>query len=974
MSIALSVLVTIHAFQLTDDGTCEAIEDAESCNSLNPFQDYTLHICNWDDRTETCRYHTPDLSTNDLVWLMMIVLILVSPLTSIVEYLFQNILILTSTASTNIPKDNKKQNIKVHIAPEGDAGEEETDEEEEPVPVKFDEIEVNASQKSLILKAARLEKQRMEMDFDNSERELRSMIAPFLTHHHVVLPTRKKERVRVSVIAQSDSKIAKVKPGSFKKSILEVTEVYEEKDPYIVVDQNTVTLEEHWEHFSEWTAKQAKFVGDLLMTSIFEPCYVMIMKMIDLQIVSYIQVGHPRNAEHLMRYSAENSKTIALVKLNETRSRVKTIYNNVMRRSDESAKNVYLLQAFIISCIPTEVGGFAARIMYRSMGATSKLRVLSLFMTRAALACLVVILFGGLYMAASVIGIKSFDLWLLLLAASVLFDTLLVNPVKIFLVRIVFVYSVREEVVRVAGTIRHRARFIATRCAGTMASYTDLIHHFNPVCRAARTIPHLSISRLLISLNDFDLIPNWTRPSSPLLDLLVKPIIFWFRFVLDYATFMFPLLVYDLLFDLLAVTAFSYSFLQLCVVGSHWLGLSLFVSFSMIVYYLSRDPESSKLIVEEEKEEKDPFAAMGIAPIKKKKKKAELPSEFRIYYDFYVKKLRKAQEMLCSEDETLASTVKTKPHKGKRKRLKESRAEKVKEVLTKKQQEEALMVSGIEEKYPSPRSPRSRISGNQLDDLVERLDSIELESIDELQEWSGDIFDSTISGDLRSPIQTPRAAPPKEGPGITYGPLNPRVELRGRLRMHLDNSDPEYTDELDSNILNAETDPAHIFADLMDELEVLEWFEKLTAPDGVRFTREMQGPGYSRADRVLRGEGRVKSRTRKNIQFPIVSGALPELTVSDAQAIMSVNALDEAEMEAKEDFVAETVDSNKGNNALRSARPKTSPVRGSFVSSLENSSSILTAISNNKNNKNNSKYLNRLSRTAPGSPSKTSDW
>merc|ERR1711991_481107 len=182
------------------------------------------------------------------------------------------------------------------------------------------------------------------------------------------------------------------------------------------------------------------------------------MKIIDLQIVNYIQVGHPRNAEHLMRYSAKNSKTVALMKLNESRSRVKTIYNNVMRRSNESAKNLYLLQAFIISCIPTEVGGFAARIMYRSMGATSKLRVLFLFTTRVAIVCLVVVLFGGLYMTASVIGIKSFDLWLLLLAASILFDTLLVNPVKIFLVRIVFVYSVREEVVRVAGTIRHRAR------------------------------------------------------------------------------------------------------------------------------------------------------------------------------------------------------------------------------------------------------------------------------------------------------------------------------------------------------------------------------------------------------------------------------------------------------------------------------------------------------------------------------------
>ena len=52
------------------------------------------------------------------------------------------------------------------------------------------------------------------------------------------------------------------------------------------------------------------------------------------------------------------------------------------------------------------------------------------------------------------------------------------------------------------------------RYVGLMSHANALIHHFDPACRAARAFPELPVSRLLISLNDFDLPAAYEESSS----------------------------------------------------------------------------------------------------------------------------------------------------------------------------------------------------------------------------------------------------------------------------------------------------------------------------------------------------------------------------------------------------------------------------------------------------------------------------
>jgi hypothetical protein len=75
--------------------------------------------------------------------------------------------------------------------------------------------------------------------------------------------------------------------------------------------------------------------------------------------------------------------------------------------------------------------------------------------------------------------------------------------------------SIIEEEARVClGMLRERCQSILKRRAGVMIYANSWIQHFNPACRVARQFPHLPLSRLLMSLSDFDLPINYSVSTS----------------------------------------------------------------------------------------------------------------------------------------------------------------------------------------------------------------------------------------------------------------------------------------------------------------------------------------------------------------------------------------------------------------------------------------------------------------------------
>jgi len=53
--------------------------------------------------------------------------------------------------------------------------------------------------------------------------------------------------------------------------------------------------------------------------------------------------------------------------------------------------------------------------------------------------------------------------------------------------------------------LRRSSEFMFSPNRGFRLHRSQVVQHLNPACRAARTVPHLSTARLLISLSDYDI-------------------------------------------------------------------------------------------------------------------------------------------------------------------------------------------------------------------------------------------------------------------------------------------------------------------------------------------------------------------------------------------------------------------------------------------------------------------------------------
>jgi hypothetical protein len=102
------------------------------------------------------------------------------------------------------------------------------------------------------------------------------------------------------------------------------------------------------------------------------------------------------------------------------------------------------------------------------------------------------------------IGPKATNAWLLGSGISLLESIFILEPLSILFYHVLIASVTYEQVVSICNRLRNRAKYFLRRVKNQMPGPICLIQHFNPACRAARRMPDLPISRLLISLNDYD--------------------------------------------------------------------------------------------------------------------------------------------------------------------------------------------------------------------------------------------------------------------------------------------------------------------------------------------------------------------------------------------------------------------------------------------------------------------------------------
>jgi len=88
----------------------------------------------------------------------------------------------------------------------------------------------------------------------------------------------------------------------------------------------------------------------------------------------------------------------------------------------------------------------------------------------------------------------------------------MLQPFKIWLRWVLMNSLIASEIRDVVFNFRDRCKVVLFRTHGVMRDSNALVQHFNPACRAARMFPHLPVSRVLMTVGDYD-IPSKKKRS-----------------------------------------------------------------------------------------------------------------------------------------------------------------------------------------------------------------------------------------------------------------------------------------------------------------------------------------------------------------------------------------------------------------------------------------------------------------------------
>ena len=121
------------------------------------------------------------------------------------------------------------------------------------------------------------------------------------------------------------------------------------------------------------------------------------------------------------------------------------------------------------------------------------------------------VLFGGLTLAT----IEQYA-FVAVLWTAIAADALMVQSLKVYLKWIVLVnWLIGKHIRAFERTLYKKTKLILMRSFGvlrSLRSFGVLVHHLNPACRAARELPHLHVSRLLLALGDDDVAIYRNKP------------------------------------------------------------------------------------------------------------------------------------------------------------------------------------------------------------------------------------------------------------------------------------------------------------------------------------------------------------------------------------------------------------------------------------------------------------------------------
>jgi hypothetical protein len=232
-------------------------------------------------------------------------------------------------------------------------------------------------------------------------------------------------------------------------------------------------------------------------------------------VLPYEEPGNPEVASKVMHYSRRETHELALEMLQRARARADEMANDLRRRTFVQNRDVYLLQEFLGYLLSGYKQRIAQKVFreYRARFATPQSAKPTAMYYVSWVVVVVQLCYATAFISENTLGKmatptdtnKTLMLWLLACVLGFLLDLFFTQPVRIWISHITIPGVVRDDLLDIVELLKERSQFVLRRTTGVMRCADSLIQHYNPAVRAARALPSLPVSRILISLGDYDL-------------------------------------------------------------------------------------------------------------------------------------------------------------------------------------------------------------------------------------------------------------------------------------------------------------------------------------------------------------------------------------------------------------------------------------------------------------------------------------
>ncbi len=236
-------------------------------------------------------------------------------------------------------------------------------------------------------------------------------------------------------------------------------------------------------------------------------CWAALWKAFRLRQLRWFDFGDPVTALELMHLAHLSHQGLIEQKLLRSRTRATALRTALLQLTEGETQDRYLMQAFLIDSLCGHKRAIARAIMFSAaeVNAARKHRVIWQYLALLTvpaffLAALVIIFYASLLVSA-----RASTVWVACVVLSLLHEYLYLHPLAIWLLGVWMPGAAKKDVLALHWVLQVRARRLLGRRKGLMHSVNALVQHFHPACRAARLLPHLPVSRLLLSLTDYDL-------------------------------------------------------------------------------------------------------------------------------------------------------------------------------------------------------------------------------------------------------------------------------------------------------------------------------------------------------------------------------------------------------------------------------------------------------------------------------------